>query len=218
LLPSDRSPLVYLITDRRLISPVRYGVGLHGLARFIEAAVTAAVSMIQIREPDLSARDLTWLAERAVLAAGSSPTRILINDRVDVAAGAGAGVHLTTRSLTPDVVRRVCGPAPLIGASTHSLAEAVTAEQLGADFVVFGPVFDTPSKRQFGPPVGLKALQTVASRLAIPVLALGGVKLPQCREVFAHGAAGVAGISLFTESEDLATTVDDIRSAGLKVR
>lgn len=104
--------------------------------------------MVQIRERDLSARDLLSVADAATAAAEpASNTIILINDRADVAACAGAGVHLTTRSMTADVVRRAFGPSMPIGVSTHSLEEAQEAEQNGADFVVFGPVFETESKK-----------------------------------------------------------------------
>src|SRR5438094_10542677 len=120
------------------------------------SAVAAGIDLIQIREKNLSARVLFELCEQAVgLTAGTS-TRLLVNDRADIAAGAGAhGVHLTTRSLEPKIVRRTFGNGFLIGASTHSLAEATNARGGGADFIVFGPVFPTASKAGYGSPLGL---------------------------------------------------------------
>ncbi len=167
--------------------------------------------MVQIRERDLSARDLLSVADAAA-AEPISNTIMLVNDRADIAACAGAGVHLTTRSMTTDVVRRAFGPSMPIGVSTHSLGEAQEAEQKGADFVVFGPVFETESKKIYGPPVGTKALGEVAARVSIPVLALGGINLSNFRQTLDCGAAGIAGISLFAGAEDLSSLVRAIKS------
>jgi thiamine-phosphate pyrophosphorylase len=99
------------------------------------------------------------------------------------------------------VVREVCGPDFLIGVSTHSLDDARRARDEGADFVVFGPVFETESKRSFGPPQGLQKLQHVTSELGdFPVLAVGGVTLDNAETCYAAGASGFAGISWFNVS------------------
>ena len=147
----------------------------------------------------LSTRVLYDLVVRAVSTARDSSTRLLVNDRFDVARAAGAdGVHLTTTSLPPSVVREACGPEFLLGASTHSLDEARAARAGGADFVVFGPVFETESKRAYGPPQGLDKLREVTRELAgFPVLAIGGITLDNAASCYAAGAAGIAGITLF---------------------
>lgn len=139
------------------------------------------------------------LTSRAVEITRGTATQLLINDRFDVARAAGAdGVHLTTTSLPARVVRDVCGSEFLIGASTHSLEEACEAREGGADFVVFGPVFDTESKRAYGPPQGLGKLREVTSQLqGFPVLAIGGVTLDNAESCFAAGASGFGGISWF---------------------
>jgi thiamine-phosphate pyrophosphorylase len=168
--------------------------------------------MVQIRERDLSARDLLSVTDAVAAAETGSNTIMLINDRADVAACAGAGVHLTTRSMTADVVRRAFGPSMPIGVSTHSLEEAKEAEQKGADFVVFGPVFETESKKIYGPPVGLVALGEVAARVSIPVLAIGGINLSNFREALDCGVSGIAGISLFAKAEDLSSLVRAIKT------
>jgi thiamine-phosphate pyrophosphorylase len=126
-----------------------------------------------------------------------------------VARAAGCdGVHLTTRSLDAADVRRAFGGEFLVGASAHTLAEASEARAGGADFAVFGPVFDTPSKRAYGPPVGLEVFGEAARALAtFPLIALGGVGEENAREVFAAGAAGVAGIRLFADGQKLARRV-----------
>src|SRR5690348_13202846 len=145
--------------------------------RFLQAVVTAQIPLFQIREKSLPARVLYDLTTRAVEITRGTRTRLLVNDRVDIARAANAdGVHLTARSLPADVVRKICGPEFLIGVSTHSLAEARAAQAAGADFVVFGPVFDTESKRAFGAPQGLDKLREVTRALGkFPVLAIGGV-------------------------------------------
>ncbi len=190
--------------------------GLASLLDFIERALRAGVNMVQIRERDLSARRLFSLTEAVVKIARNYNTRVLVNDRADIAATTGAGVHLTTRSIKPDVVRSVFGSEMLIGVSTHSLEEAVAAEKGGADFIVFGPVFETESKKIYGPPVGLEALAEVTARLSIPVLALGGIKLSNFREALESGAAGIAAISLFTGASDLRKRHADYQNAHLR--
>jgi thiamine-phosphate pyrophosphorylase len=198
---------VYPITDRtRLANPSR----LQELNSYIRQLVDAGVDLIQIRERDLSARSILGVAGVAAgVAAGSAA--ILINDRADLAAAAGVGVHLTTRSLDAKIVRRLFADM-LIGVSTHNLREASAAQDSGADFIVFGPLFETSSKRQYGPPIGLKALEEVAARVELPILGLGGITLENCARVIEAGAAGIAGISLFTESADLTASVLAIRN------
>jgi len=139
------------------------------------------------------------LVSRAAEITRGTATRLLVNDRFDVARAAGAdGVQLTSASLPVRVVRDVCGPDFVIGASTHSLEEARRARDEGADFVVFGPVFETESKRAYGPPQGLDKLAQVVSELSgFPVLAIGGVTLDNAEKCLAAGASGVAGISWF---------------------
>jgi thiamine-phosphate pyrophosphorylase len=169
------------------------------ILRFLEAIVKAQIPLFQIREKSLPARVLYELTERAVEITRGSNTRLLVNDRADIARAAGAdGVHLTARSLPADVVRNICGPEFVIGVSTHSLAEARAAQAAGADFVVFGPIFDTESKRAFGEPQGLEKLREVTRALGdFPVIAIGGVTRENFASCIAAGASGIAGISMF---------------------
>ena len=171
------------------------------ILRLVEAAVAANVPLLQIREKALHARVLFELVVRAVEIVRGSETRLLVNDRSDIARAGGAdGVHLTGHSLPADVVRRIFGPDFLIGVSTHSVEEARMARIGGADFVVFGPVFETESKRAFGPPQGLERLREVCSELGgFPVIAIGGITLENAKDCLRAGASGIAGISLFNE-------------------
>jgi thiamine-phosphate pyrophosphorylase len=178
------------------------------LLALVARAVAARVPLVQLREKSLSARSMFDLAARSAALARGSQTRVLVNDRADIARAASCdGVQLTTLSLEASVVRRAFGEEFVIGVSTHSLAEALAAREGGADFALFGPVFDTPSKRAYGPPLGLEALGEAARALApFPLVALGGVSPENARSAFDAGAAGVAAVRMFAESEDLAET------------
>lgn len=171
------------------------------ILRLVDAAVAAKIPLFQIREKALHARVLFELVVRAVEIVRSSNTRLLVNDRSDIARAGGAdGVHLTGQSLPAEVVRRIYGPEFLIGVSTHSVEEARIARIKGADFVVFGPVFETESKRAFGAPQGLEKLREVCSELReFPVIAIGGITLDNVKACLNAGASGIAGISLFND-------------------
>jgi thiamine-phosphate pyrophosphorylase len=171
-----------MITDRRIQTRDREPTSLIDLAR---RAAAAGVDMVQIRERDLSARDVFSLAETLAKSTRGTQTLFLVNDRADIAACAGVGVHLTTRSLSAGVVRKAFGSDLLIGVSTHTIGEAQSAEHDGADFVVFGPIFETASKKDYGEPVGLEALSRAARSLRIPVLALGGINASNFAEALA---------------------------------
>jgi thiamine-phosphate pyrophosphorylase len=167
--------------------------------------------MIQIRERDLSARELLLLAEPVARLARKADATLLINDRADVAASLDCGVHLTARSLPASVARRTFRRDMLIGVSTHNVEEALDAESGGADFIVFGPVFETESKKAYGPPIGLAPLREVAKRLEIPVLAIGGINLARVQDALDAGVAGIAAISMFTETDDINRLVREIK-------
>ncbi|MFY9607937.1 MAG: thiamine phosphate synthase [Blastocatellia bacterium] len=184
------------------------------LVEFIERAFAAGVDILQIRERDLPARDILSISEAAVRIARKTGACVMVNDRADVARCAGGGVHLTTRSLGVHAVKSAFGPEMIVGVSTHNLEEAVAAENGGADFVVFGPVFETSSKRSYGPPVGVASLGAVARSVRIPVLALGGITLANFHETIEEGAAGIAAISLFARAADLERVVKTIKRFG----
>jgi len=183
--------LRYYITDRQGIG------GVERLLRNIERQVLAGVDWIQIREKDLSARELLALSRRAVELAASSKTLIFVNSRMDVALAAGAhGVHLPSHSPAPSEFKR-CSKEMRVGVSCHNLEELQRAEGEGADYVVLGPVFPPLSKNSVSSALGLERFGELAREVKIPVLALGGVteeSIPACMRA---GAAGVAGISFF---------------------
>lgn len=204
-------PLTYLISsgattaDTTPASPA-----FSNILQLVEAAVNARIDLLQIREKQLTTRVLFELGSRAAGICGGSATRLLVNDRADVAVAAGAdGLHLTSQSLGADVVRKAFGTELLIGVSTHTLEEVVNAEIAGADFVVFGPVYETGGK----PGVGIEVLRSaanVSSRL--PVIALGGITVDRVSECLAGGAAGVAAIRMFTDATMLREVVEQIKA------
>ena len=213
------APLLYLITDGLTnAGTTPNSRAFARLLSLIETAVALGLDLVQIREKDLTARTLFELACRAAALTRGSATRLLINERADLARAAGAdGAHLTTTSLNTEIVRRTFGPEFLIGVSTHSLAEARAAQTGGADFIVFGPVFATPSKHVYGPPAGVEKLAEVVCAVnPLPVLALGGITLANAPQVLTTGAAGWAGIGLFNDPNRLSATVDRLTGFGRK--
>jgi thiamine-phosphate pyrophosphorylase len=207
---SPAKPVSYLISSGQTTSATTSsGKDFQNILKLIEAAVAAKIDLIQVREKHLSTKVLYELIARSVAITRSSATKLLVNDRADVAASAGAdGVHLTTHSLPTSVVRQVFGSDFLIGVSAHSLDQAKAARDAQADFVVFGPVFQTPSKEQYGPPVGLAQLKQVCAELnGYPVLAIGGVSESNFADCLGAGARGVAAIRMFGEPERLSSIV-----------
>ena len=196
-------PISYLITSGETTPTKEAFTRLFAQVR---AAVRARISLIQLREKSLSPCALYELTARAVELTRYSETRLLVNDRADIARAAGAdGVHLSTRSLDTATVRRAFGEDFLIGVSTHSLLEARAARDGGANFAVFGPIFETPAKLAYGAPLGLERLRDAVRDLApFPLLALGGINtLDHARQAMRFGAYGVAAIRFYSDTERL---------------
>ncbi|HWQ34593.1 MAG TPA: thiamine phosphate synthase [Blastocatellia bacterium] len=229
---SAHHPLIYLITSsasfrRRaelraaagnsLESPER--ASLEAQLAAIGLAAAAGCQFIQIREPDLTARELSAFVRRAIELARPHGARVLVNDRLDVALATGAdGVHLRTSSLSAEEARRIARRSRagefLIGASTHNLKEAKEAEAGGADFIVFGPVCAPLSKQVSGPLPGLSGLAAVCQAVEIPVIGLGGMQMDNFAEVIRQGAAGIAAISLFTDPDHLQDNIRELLRRG----
>ncbi|HVG90240.1 MAG TPA: thiamine phosphate synthase [Alphaproteobacteria bacterium] len=200
-------PQLYYITDRRQFAGDAQEQERRLLEKIAECA-TAGVDLIQLREKDLGSRALEELALKAMAVLAGARTRLLINSRTDVALACGAhGVHLPANDLAASDARAIFARAgvsePVIGVSTHSAAKVASAEAHGADFAVFGPVFEKSGTASRD---GLEELRrichrTEAAQPPMPVLALGGVTLENARQCLAAGAAGVAAIRLFQENQ-----------------
>ena len=181
-------PRLLVVTDRRATARGR------PLVEVIRAALAGGARLVQLREKDLEGRDLLGLAEALGAECQPAGARLLVNERIDVALAAGAdGVVLPADSFPPRVARRLLGPTKLLARSTHAASEIEQAAAEGADFVLFGPVYPTPSKSRFGPPQGLERLRTV-SRLGIPVFAVGGITAENAEQTIGAGAHGIAVI------------------------
>ncbi|MFN0138499.1 MAG: thiamine phosphate synthase [Pyrinomonadaceae bacterium] len=195
-------PISYLITTGKMTN-ADFDRGCSRLVAVVERAVESGVSLIQIREKSLSARLLFRLTCSVVAATRGTSTRVLVNDRADIAFGAGAdGVHLTGNSISPAIIRRSFGPGFLIGVSTHNVDDVVEVADAGADFAVFGPVFDTPGKSDDRK--GVDELQRACVTVSpFPVVAIGGVDAGSVDEVMAAGASGVAAIRAFDDVDSM---------------
>ena len=231
---SPRVPLLCYVTDRHSLAPANPKDALKVVEQRIAAAANAGIDWIQIREKDLSGKEYGALTRQAVrVAAGSlrsaaksvpAPstteagperlsTRIIVNDRLDIALVAQAGaVHLGEKGLPLEEARRLMKSLGhdkdfLIGVSCHSLEAAKAAERGGADYLFFGPVFATPSKTAFGAPQGLKPLGEVCRAVSIPVLAIGGITLEYAADCLSSGASGIAAIRLFQDAPDMGSVV-----------
>jgi thiamine-phosphate pyrophosphorylase len=189
--------IICLVTDRRRRSPVEQA----------REAAEARVDIIHIRERDLEARELRALVEAVVGATRGSTTRVVVNDRIDVALAAGAdGVHLRGDSILAARARLLAPPGFLIGSSVRTAADAVAAAG-ASDYLVAGTVFPTASKPGLTTLLGLEGLSAIAGAVTVPVLAIGGVSVARAADLLATGAQGVAAIGLFADPDRPITDV-----------
>jgi thiamine-phosphate pyrophosphorylase len=205
------------VTDRKAL-PGTPEMQMRLLLEKIAGAALAGVDWVQIREKDLEARVLLGLVQEAKQRAWGR-CRILVNDRLDVAIAAAAdGVHLGELSLRVADAKRFCAAQRsagefVVGVSTHSVEALQEAEAGGvADYGIFGPIFATPSKLAYGLPQGVEKLREACRSVSMPVLAIGGISAENARECRSAGAAGIAAIRVFQDSEDLGAVVKALRS------
>jgi len=190
---------LYLITDRKIATKP--------LPEAVRLALEGGVKAVQLREKDLPVREFLALAQEMRAITREFGAKLIINDRVDVAMTVGAdGVHLGHQSMPVDAARKVVGTGLLIGVSTHTTEEALAAQAGGADFVTFGPIFETPSKTGLGNPVGAAAIRYLKNEINIPIFALGGIKSGNILPVMSAGADGVAMISAIMAADDIRKT------------
>ena len=209
MLTDVKGPISYLITDGNA-SDQGFEEDSRRIRLLVSAAIKEGVTMIQLREKDLSGKHLFELTSACAQLTRDTPTRLLVNDRSDIAVGAGAdGVHLTETSIPVAVIREKFGSDLLIGASVHSVDGAKAAAAGGADFAVYGPVFNTPQK---GMAIGLDRFgRTCAAVAPFPVLGLGGVDSSNCRSVLETGSAGIAAIRGFRDTDAIRSMMRSLR-------
>ncbi|NJM54080.1 MAG: thiamine phosphate synthase [Blastocatellia bacterium] len=204
----EKKSLIYLITDGTLDSQ-NYALKSLQTIALIKIAVQAEIPIIQIREKNLPARLLFQLTSEIVKISKKSATKILVNDRADVALAAKAdGVHLTSTSIPTKIIRQNFRQDFIIGVSTHTSEKALQAKQDGANFAVFSPIFYTPNK---GKPQGIEKLsEVVKTAKDFPIIALGGINEANFAETLRAGASGIAAIRLLNEAEKLTEIVKKI--------
>lgn len=200
---------LYLITDRNQTKG-------RDLLWLIEEALDAGVEAIQLREKDLAVRDLFLLAERASRLCQDHHSSLFVNDRLDIALAVNAaGVQLGNASVPIRLARQLLGTQKMIGVSTHTLNEAFAAQRQGADFVLFGPVYFTPSKAAYGAPQGLNKLKEIVEKISLPVYAIGGINLENILDLRSLGVSRVALISAIMSSDaPKESTTDLLRMLG----
>jgi thiamine-phosphate pyrophosphorylase len=204
---------ICLVTDRRRLAPgASVDLACERVVAQARAAVHAAVDLIQVRERDLEARDLAGLVAAVKAITAGTASRVVVNDRLDVALACGAdGVHLRADSIAVDAVRRIAPKGFLVGRSVHGVADMPGAA--GADYLIAGTIFPSASKEQGHATIGAVGLRAIAAASPFPVLAIGGVVEDRLDDVAAAGAAGIAGIGLFAslDASSMKNLVDRMR-------
>lgn len=184
------------------------------LPEILHHAVVAGLPAIQVRERDLPTGELLPLLQEIQSITTPRAVPLIVNDRVDLMMALNLdGVHLRSNSLPAQPVRELGGSRRLIGVSTHSAEDVQRANQQGADYVVFGPIFDTPSKRAFGHPLGLALLTEVCRRSSVPVFAIGGITCERVEAVRRAGAHGVAVIGALLTRDDIGEALREFTDA-----
>lgn len=185
---------LYLVTDTALC-------GAHGVPAVVEQAVDGGATVVQVRDPHASARELVALT-RAVLTVVDGRVPVLVNDRVDVALAAGAdGVHVGQSDLDPESVRSIA-PDLIIGLSVSTTAETIAAQALPVDYLGAGPIFATSTKPDAAAATGLDGLAAICAASSMPVVAIGGLSARNCPDVRRTGAAGVCVVSAICSADD----------------
>jgi thiamine-phosphate pyrophosphorylase len=198
---------LFLVTDRHQTNG-------RPLVPLLQRVLTAAAPAIQLRERDLSARELVTLAREVQAMTASRTSPLLMNDRIDVAlALEGVGVHLRSNSLPVSVARQLLGVRRLLGISVHAVEEGLSAQSQGADYIVLGPIYETPSKQMFGPPLGIHTLEKACRLIRIPIIGIGGVTAARAREMRRAGAFGAAVITAILGVADVESATRELLDA-----
>ena len=196
---------LHLVTDSTLC-------GARGIEAVVEAAVRGGATCVQLREKALDTRPFVERARalKALLAPLGVP--LLINDRVDVALACGAdGVHVGQRDMAPEDARRLMPPGSIVGLSIESAAQVIAAERAPVDYYGLSPVFDTPTKTDAAPPLGLAGVRRIRAMTMRPLVAIGGIGFENAASVMAAGADGLAVVSLLCQAADPAAAAHRLR-------
>ena len=202
------------LSSRLLVVTDRHQTNGRPLVPLLQQIVNAVAPAIQLRERDLSARELVTLAREVQAVTASRGAQLLINDRIDVAlALEEVGVHLRSNSLPVSVARQMLGPQRLLGLSVHSVEEGLSAQSQGADYIVLGPIYETPTKQMYGPPLGIHTLEKACELIRIPIFGIGGVTAARAREMRRAGAFGAAVITAILGAKDVESATRELIDA-----
>jgi thiamine-phosphate pyrophosphorylase len=199
------------LSSRLLVVTDRHQTNGRPLVPLLQEVFKAGGPIVQLRERDLSARELVRLAREVQAVTASNRSQLLINDRIDVAlALEGVGVHLRSNSLPVSVARQLLGAQRLVGVSVHTIEEAIQVESQGADYIILGPIYATPSKQMFGPPLGIHTLEKACRLVRIPVIGIGGVTAARAQQMRRAGAFGVAVITAILGATDVESATREL--------
>ena len=202
------------LSSRLLVVTDRHQTNGRPLVPLLQEVFTAGVPIVQLRERDLSSRELVRLAREVQAVTASHRSQLLINDRIDVAlALEGVGVHLRSNSLPVSAARQLLGAQHLVGVSVHTIEEAIQVESQGADYIILGPIYATPSKQMFGPPLGIHTLEKACRLVRIPIIGIGGVTAARAQQMRRAGAFGVAVITAILGATDVESATRELLEA-----
>ena len=202
------------LSSRLIVVTDRHQTNGRPLVPLLQLVLAAAGPAIQIREHDLSAGELVALVGEVQAVTAPRRCQLLINDRIDVAlAREGVGVHLRSNSLPVPIARQLLGAERLLGISVHSVEEAMQAESQGADYIILGPIYETPSKQSFGPPLGIHTLEKACRLVRTPIVGIGGVTKARVSEMLDAGAFGVAVIRAILGAADVESATRELIDA-----
>ena len=198
---------LYLVTDRSMLNGA-------SLMEAVEAAIKGGVTLIQLREKDVSSSDFYSIAVELKQLANSYQVPLIINDRLDIALAADAdGLHIGQEDIPLAVARKILGPGKILGYSVSNLAEAEYGMKHGADYLGAGPVYHTGSKVVAFDPIGTSILKNIKDIVSIPVVGIGGIGMSNIREVKNSGIDGVSVISAILASQEIETAARELKNA-----
>ncbi|MGQ9619190.1 MAG: thiamine phosphate synthase [Candidatus Aminicenantia bacterium] len=195
---------LYLVTDRKLCRIPFF--------EMIKEAVRGGITALQLREKEISTRDFIEEALKVKELIKGERILFIINDRVDIALAVDAdGVHLGNEDMPVDMARKILGKKFIIGASAHSVEEAIEKERMGVNYIAVSPVFSTPTKPDAGPPLGLEGIKEMRKFVRVPLIGIGGINKENIEEVIKSGADGVAVVSAIVSAENPYESARELR-------
>lgn len=197
---------LYLITDRSFLNG-------RSLASCVEEAIKGGVTLIQVREKDLSSREFFKVAKEVKEVTNKYNVPLIINDRIDIALAIDAdGVHLGQSDMPIEIARKILGKDKIIGISAGSISEALEAEKNGADYLGIGTVFFTGTKKDIEEPIGIEGLKDIVNKIEIPSVAIGGINKDNCEEVMKSGVNGISLISAILANDNIEISSRELRN------